>query len=99
MYRVLPGLPTYGELARGFPSDWGLRGHEGFVVEFSTATGGRWVGNFANGMNGISKAVQHPDGVHVLVFSGGDCWSVDVDAQRGDLVVLTCLAFFGPAET
>lgn len=89
MHHILPGLPPYGALARACPPDWGARGREGLVVEFTTSTGRLWVGNFANGMNGIREVVQHPDGLRVLVFSGGDGWSVDIDGEDAQLLVHT----------
>jgi hypothetical protein len=84
-FRVREGLPAYGPVATPFPPDFGRLGREGFVVEFE-ATDGAWVGNFRPGLGGISQAVVHPDGQHILVFAGGDVWSVDPDRRDGQCV-------------
>lgn len=75
-------------MAVAFPTEFGRLGREGMVVEFRTAAGVRWFGNFKPGIGGISEAVDHPDGRRVLVFSGGDAWVVDPDCQDAE-----CVAF------
>jgi hypothetical protein len=81
LYRILDGLPSYGPMAVSFPSDWGKLGREGLVVEFAQTSGERWVGNFRRGLGGLNTAMPHPDEIRVIVFAGGDAWSVDPNLQ------------------
>jgi hypothetical protein len=77
---ILPGLPPYGRILAGFPAEWGLRGHEGTVVEFKTTTGD-WVGNFEPGIEGLEFAGVHPNGVDAVVIAAGDLWVVNGQAR------------------
>ena len=77
---ILAGLPPYGPMAAAFPAEWGLRGHEGTVVEFKTTTGD-WVGNFEPGLGGLEFAGFHPNGVDAIVIAAGDLWAVNAQAR------------------
>ena len=81
-FRVLPGLPPYGEAAMPFPPDWGHGAREGLVVEFTTDAGERWVGNFRPGLDGIDGVRLHPDGHNVIVVSAGAAWFVDPNRRE-----------------
>lgn len=85
-YRVLKGLPAYGPMAISFPESRARFGREGFVVEFNNEYGSSWVGNFLSGSSGECNVMWHPDGLHVLVFTEGDLWSVDpISKTAGEL--------------
>jgi hypothetical protein len=86
VFRILAGLPPYGPLAMPFPTEWGRLGREGFVIEFTDSAGDRWTANFRPGLGGLNGVGPHPDGRHVLVFAGGDAWSVDPDQREAVLV-------------
>jgi hypothetical protein len=86
-FRILDGLPPYGDLPRPFPADWGRLGREGVVVEFRRPSAGAWVGNFARGLGGLSEALPHPDGRQVVVIAGGDVWVVDPDSEAADCIL------------
>ena len=86
-FRLLPGLPPYGQLARAFPAEWSKLGREGMVVEFVRSDKQTWVGNFAPGISSLSAVLPHPDGRQVLVFSGGNAWAIDTDAETGEQVL------------
>jgi hypothetical protein len=57
------------------------------VVEFVRPDKQTWVGNFAPGISSLSAVLPHPDGRQVLVFSGGDAWAIDTDAERGEQIM------------
>jgi hypothetical protein len=76
-FRKLPGLPPYGPRAVSFPKEWESRGQEGFVVEFASPSGQKWVGNFKRGLGGVDGVLRHPNGAEVLVMAAGSVWSVD----------------------
>ena len=76
-FRLLPGLPAYGEPATGFPADWATRGHEGLVVEFTNDGGETWVGNFQPGLGGLDSVLRHPNERDFLVMAKGTLWNVD----------------------
>jgi len=73
-------------MATPFPAEFGRVGREGLVVEFETAAGATWVGNFRPRGPGASGTLDHPDGRHVLVVSGGDVYSVDPERREADLI-------------
>ena len=75
-FEVLPGLPPYGPTATPVPAGWGGGGREGVVVRVE-ADGRPWTANVQPGLGGVTAAIRHPNGVDVLVFAGGDCWTVD----------------------
>jgi hypothetical protein len=90
LYRALPGIPPYGPAVTSFPSEWGLRGKEGFVVEFLPESPASWVGNFCHGLGELEEIHLHPNGHEVVVIAAGDIWFVNPDAraaQRGAGVV------------
>jgi hypothetical protein len=95
--RLLPGLPPYPPPARAFPPEWGARGHEGIVFEFTSDTHS-WTGNFAPGLSQLSAALQHPDGIGVLVLADGDVWSVDPEAETAELVLCGATAVWPVAN-
>jgi hypothetical protein len=85
--RLLAGLPPYGPLAQPIPLQWGRRGSEGVVVEFTARDGERWVGNFQPGMGTLDDVLLHPDGRRVLIVAHGDLWAVDADSRTAELVL------------
>lgn len=70
-FRLLAGLPPYGEPAVPFPRSFARSGREGVVVEFLPDTPDTWIGNFKPGLGGYSGVHAHPNGRDVLVFSTG----------------------------
>lgn len=82
-FRLLPGLPAYGPLARAFPPEWGRLGREGIVVAFD-GDRGTWTGNFASDNVGLCTVLQHPDGMRVLVLASGDLWCVDPNLETAE---------------
>jgi hypothetical protein len=63
-------------------------------VEFVSSDGAAWVGNFARGLGGVTASVAHPDGHRVLVFAGGDLWSVDPAVRAADEIAVAVEAFW-----
>ena len=78
-FQILAGLPEAGPNVENI--GWGNYPHEGFVVEFKPQDTGAWVGNFSPGGNQFNRVVEHPDGVHVIVITGGDGYIVDPDTR------------------
>lgn len=79
--RSLAGLPAYGPPAISFPKPNAFR--EGFVVEFTTNEGERWIGNFAEGWRKRPNSVHAElDGRSVIVVAGGIGYFVDVEARQ-----------------
>jgi hypothetical protein len=93
-FRLLPGLPPYGDLPRSFPDAWGRLGREGTVVEFSRSDGSTWIGNFCPGLARLSGAYAHPDGRHVLVYANGDAWSVDPETGDAERIMVAVEEFW-----
>lgn len=80
--RTLPGLPVYGPGALSFPKADAFR--EGFVVEFETALGNTWVGNFAkydSGESSISSIHTDLGPKATVVVAAGAAYLVDVDGR------------------
>jgi hypothetical protein len=86
-FRILPGLPPYGEMPRAFPAEWGRLGREGLVVAFQQRSGRSWMGNFAPGICGVTAVHVHPDGHRVLVIHAGDGWVVDPETGAAERVL------------
>ena len=86
-FRVLQGLPAYGDTAQTFPAAFGRLGSQGFVVEFAPSDAATWVGNFRPGLSLFSGAYSHPDGKHVFVVAGGSGYVVDPLTRHMDLEV------------
>lgn len=84
--KLLAGLPVYGPLATAFPTEWGRRGREGVVVEF-TADVGAWVANFKPGLAGMTFAQFHPNQHDAIVVAAGDLWVVDPDRRTAELLL------------
>ena len=79
--RTLAGLPAYGPPAISFPKPNAFR--EGFVVEFTTNEGERWIGNFSEGWRKRPNSVHaEPDGRSVVVVAGGIGYFVNVEARQ-----------------
>src|SRR5579862_3727170 len=83
-FEVLPGLPSYGPMAKPFPTSGYASHSQGFVVQFSSAKTGIWTGNFQFGLSNFSNVYDHPDGKRVLVISGGDVYAVDPELQLAE---------------
>jgi hypothetical protein len=80
-FEVLPGLPTYGPMAKTFSATGQGMHCEGFVVRFMGRTFESWVGNFQPGLTKFSGVHEHPDAKHVIVISGGEGYIVDPELQ------------------
>ncbi len=81
-FKILPGLPAYGDLPEQF-SATGIGTHqEGLVVQISSfenrASG---VGNFQPGLTSLDEVLEHPDGSSMIVVSGGECYIVDIERR------------------
>lgn len=79
--KPLPGLPPYGPPALAFPNADAFR--EGFVVEFVTANGGKWIGNFGKGFNPDRNSLHTELGSRAIVVVSGDTgYLVDAEERR-----------------
>lgn len=79
--RTLAGLPAYGPPTISFPTPNAFR--EGFVVEFTTNKGERWIGNFSEGWRKRPNSVHAElDGRSVVVVAGGNGYFVDAEARQ-----------------
>lgn len=85
-WRILPGLPPYGPIAKAFPESWGRTGQEGVVVEFRAGVDDTWVANFRGGSSPATSLHRHPDRAYVLVLAGGDAWIVDPKSRDARLL-------------
>jgi hypothetical protein len=84
-FRLLPGLPGTGPAPVQF-SERGRSTHsEGTVVEFTTAAGAKWVGNFQPGMYGTTAVLRAPGSQdRAMVIAKGEGYIVE--PQRRALV-------------
>jgi hypothetical protein len=98
--RILEGLPPYGPAAIPFPAEWGTRGHEGLVVEFTLADGQAWTGNFRPGLGELVEVLSHPNGADYLVISSGALWCVNQVAREAHEIsgVVDAVWALGEAE-
>jgi hypothetical protein len=81
-FRVLPGLPGMGDP----PVQFNVTGtgihSEGYVVEFTCASGQKWVGNFHPGIDGKSAVLTvlgRSD--HAMVIVAGQAYVIDVGTR------------------
>ena len=77
MFRILPGLPPYGRLARCYPPRFA---GEGLVVEFLPKTVRPWTANFRGGRGHYTGVHQVPDREEVAVFASGFLYLVNVNS-------------------
>ena len=81
-FKILSGLPVYGDLPKQF-SATGMGMHrEGFVVQFFPLNNSSWIGNFQRGLTSLDQVIQHPDNSSVIVIAGGECYVIDVENQK-----------------
>jgi|SRR5436190_12223360 len=81
-FKILPGLPSSGELPVQF-SESGTGTHrEGFVVQFMPASGPPWIGNFQGGVSGVSEVLLHPDGSSVIIVADGQAYIVNPESRE-----------------
>ncbi|RZJ67611.1 MAG: hypothetical protein EOO50_04850 [Flavobacterium sp.] len=79
-FRILKGLPAYGDLYVSIPQNGYKEFSEGFVIEF-LAQNGHWVGNFQLGSSNL-KFVAQLDENEMLVIADGTVYLVDVNSKR-----------------
>jgi hypothetical protein len=80
-FRVLSGLPGIGPPAVSFNTTGTGKHAERFVVEFTCATGRRWVGNFEPGLYGASGVLAVPGRTdQALVLAEGEAYVVEPEA-------------------
>ena len=80
-FDILLGLPTYGDRPEAFTATGQGRHREGYVVRFHPDGSASWVGNFQPGLSSFDTVLQHPNGRHFLVISGGQGYVVDPEDQ------------------
>ena len=80
-YEILEGLPPYGAMPEQF--SFGSKGthREGVVVRFFPDSGPTWVGNFQRGLTKFDDVMLHPNGSHVIIFAGGQGYTIDPDTR------------------
>lgn len=79
-FRVLPGLPGTGDPPVRFNATGSDRYTEGFVVQFTLAGGGAWVGNFQAGLYGTS-VVFAVTGRTAMVVAEGQAYVVEPETR------------------
>src|ERR1044072_8062729 len=81
-FKILAGLPAYGEIPEQC-SATGMGSHsEGFVVEFYPSNNSAWVGNFQLGLMSYCDVVAHPDGCSAIVIAGGEAYVVNIQNRK-----------------
>ena len=81
-YRILEGLPPYGDLPQQFSATGMGKHREGLVVQVFPTTAAGWVGNFQRGMGSLEGVFMHPNEVLLIVVAGGEGYVVEVDSQK-----------------
>ncbi len=77
-FRILAGLPPYGDMARAVPESFGQSGREGLVVEFLPGTSQAWIANFRPAeLDKYQGVLHHPNGRDLVVFASGAGYVVD----------------------
>src|SRR5258705_1026244 len=81
-YKVLEGLPPYGDLPQPF-SETGMGTHrEGLVVQFSPDAAPVWVGNFQRGMGSLEGVFNHPNQALLFAVAGGQAYVIEVNSRE-----------------
>lgn len=81
-FKILLGLPAYGELPKQFSATGTGMHREGFVVQFFSSNNSSWIGNFQRGLTSLDQAIQHPDKSSVIVIAGGECYVVNAENKE-----------------
>lgn len=82
-FKILAGLPAYGDLPEQFGADGMALHREGFVVQFFPSENrASWVGNFQRGMTSLDTVLEHPYGSSIIVVASGDCYIVDIESRE-----------------
>jgi len=80
-FKILPGLPAYGPLPEQFSSTGMGKHSEGYIVEFYSKNGQKWVGNFQPGMGHVDEVFEHPDGKNLIVVSAGQAYVIEPETR------------------
>lgn len=87
-WRVLAGLPAYGDMPEQFSATGQGMHREGFVVEFTPPDAPSWVGNFQRGMTSLDVVIASRGDGTVTVIAGGQAYVVDPGSR-------SCVRTFG----
>ncbi len=82
--KTMPGLPPYGGEVKSFPRPNAFR--EGLVVEFTPASGERWIGNFELSSKPLQSVHEELGEDAVLIVAGGEVYVVNAREQRVVLI-------------
>jgi hypothetical protein len=77
-YKILEGLPPYGDVPQQFSATGMGTYREGFVVQFSPNTTPVWVGNFQRGMGSLEGVFNHPNQELLVVVAAGQAYVIEV---------------------
>jgi hypothetical protein len=80
-FKVLPGLPSVGAMPEQFSATGQGKHREGYVVEFTTARGERWVGNFQPGMTSYCAVLPEPGTSCLIVIAAGQGYVIDPESR------------------
>ncbi|RZK00849.1 MAG: hypothetical protein EOO43_25020 [Flavobacterium sp.] len=80
-FRILKGLPPYGEMYVSFPQNGYSEYSEGLVVEFLKNNESKWVGNFETGYSNLKFASQLNND-DILIIAKGICYIIDSENPR-----------------
>jgi len=73
-YKILKGLPTYGDMAIPITSNDELFVSEGYVVKFYKDDGTEWIANFQMGWTDTSKVIDYKNSNLMIVIAGGTAY-------------------------
>ncbi len=76
-WRVLDGLPAYGDMPEQFSATGQGMHREGFVVEFTPPDAPSWIGNFQRSMTSLDVVIASRGDGTVTVIAGGQAYVVD----------------------
>jgi len=81
-YKILKGLPTYGDMAIPITSNDELFVSEGYVVKFYKDDGAEWIANFQMGWTETSKVIAYTNSNLIMIIVGGTAYIMNPNTMQ-----------------
>ena len=81
-FKILKGLPAYGEMYISIPENGYSEFSEGMAIKFIKKDNTEWIGNFATGSSSLKFATRLNDSENILIIACGNCYLMNSEETQ-----------------
>lgn len=81
-FKILKGLPSYGEMYISIPENGYSEFSEGLAIKFIKKDNTEWIGNFETGSSSLKFATKLKNSENLLIIACGNCYIMNSEETK-----------------